>query len=172
VGKNVELKARLGSLNSARETAQRLCGQATTTMRQVDTYFRGANGRLKLRVIDEDRAELIWYEREDAADAISSDYRIVEIVDWDGLSESLELAYGLDCRVAKTRELFLFENVRIHLDQVETLGPHLEFEAVLGPSHDEAEGHRLVARLQREFSLTPGQMIDCSYSDLIRDRQP
>ncbi len=43
--------------------------------------------------------------------------------------------------VSKRRRLFLWEGVRIHLDEVEDLGNFVEFEAVLPQAGDLATAH-------------------------------
>jgi adenylate cyclase class IV len=47
-------------------------------------------------------------------------------------------------RGPQRREIYLYHNVRIHLDEVEDLGTFLEFEAVLGPNVDDALGRAQV----------------------------
>ena len=52
---NIELKARLASLETAREVASRLATERLEDQRQVDTYFHCREGRLKLREIGRER---------------------------------------------------------------------------------------------------------------------
>ena len=80
-GQNVELKARIADLDGAREVARRLCGGLPETLRQVDTYFRCTEGRLKLREIEGQQAQLIAYERSDNLSSRPSDYCIVDVAD-------------------------------------------------------------------------------------------
>ena len=70
--------------------------------------------------------------------------------------------------VRKTRELWLLDNVRIHLDTVDGLGTFLELEAVVGPSHDEARCHAQVDALLPAFGVTERDCVRASYSDLLR----
>jgi adenylate cyclase class IV len=166
-GQNVELKARIADLDGAREIARRLCGGPAEVLRQVDTYFRCTKGRLKLREIDGRQAQLIGYERSDAAKPRTSDYHIANIADPAPLRAALVTALGVLVVVEKLREVSLYRNVRIHLDRVERLGTFLEFEAVLSPAQSRAEGEQLVQELSREFRLAPGTLIAGSYSDLV-----
>ena len=69
--------------------------------------------------------------------------------------------------VRKTRRLFLHENVRIHLDEVEGLGNFLEFEAVLEEGQDEADGYAQLETLQRDFKIHDEAIVGTSYSDLL-----
>ena len=64
--------------------------------------------------------------------------------------ESLEAALGVTCVVEKERRLFLFENVRIHLDDVAHLGCFVELESVLAsPEGVETDAEQDSARPRR-----------------------
>lgn len=166
--RNIELKARLPSLSAARAVAERIATQYLGVQRQIDTYFVAAHGRLKLREIDEPRlAQLVWYDRTNTSDAKSSDYRLVEVANPSELKAALAAAMGVRLAVDKRREIFLYENVRIHLDEVVGLGTFLEFEAVLNAGIDDRRGHEQVAWLREQFSIGDSQLIDVSYSDLL-----
>jgi len=167
---NVELKARLRDLSAARRIATQLASLPVEQLRQSDTYFGCAHGRLKLREIHGRHAELIAYDRPDHHDARTSQYRISPVADGASFKELLATALGVLVVVEKERELYLHENVRIHLDQVAGLGDFLEFEAVLRSSAELDEGHRKVARLSAAFGLAPGDLVASSYSDLLLGR--
>jgi adenylate cyclase class 2 len=168
--RNIEIKARLGNLDRARQTARRLATSYLGTQHQVDTYFHAARGRLKLREIDGLSAELVWYERPDAAGAKASDYVLVPVTDPHALKQVLAAALGVRAVVDKRREVYLIENVRVHLDEVVGLGTFLEFEAVLGSDCDDAQGHHLVERLCREFDISTEDLVSGSYSELVLKR--
>jgi predicted adenylyl cyclase CyaB len=76
-------------------------------------------------------------------------------------------ALGMLAIVEKKRTLFLWKNVRIHLDEVTDLGSFIEFEAVLSDGHDEADGHNKIAFLQQEFSIARSDLIETSYLDIV-----
>ncbi len=72
--------------------------------------------------------------------------------------------------VVKRRRLFVWENVRIHLDDVEGLGTFIELEAMVGPglnSPDEAA--EKVARLRSELAIADDALVAVGYSDLLLD---
>jgi len=165
--RNIELKARLEDLDAAREVAEAVATKRLATQHQVDTYFPCRQGRLKLRQIDGLSAQLVWYARADEPGPKPSDYVLVPVAHPETLKAALTAALGVRCVVEKRREIFLYHNVRIHLDQVEGLGHFLEFEAVIGPEDDEATGHRRLETLAGRFSLAGGQMLSGSYADMI-----
>ncbi len=94
LARNIELKARLVSLDAARATAARLATEELGLEIQVDTYFVCRQGRLKLRQIDGSRAQFVWYARLDRPDAKASDYRLVSVSEPEPLKAALAEALG------------------------------------------------------------------------------
>lgn len=180
---NVELKARVDSLDRVRKVAARLATEHLGRMLQVDTYFAGCRGRLKLREIEwldansdaaktnaaniNVSAQLIWYERPDQADAKTSRYQLVDIADASGMKVAISEAYGIAKIVEKQRDVFLHHNVRIHLDRVKGLGDFLEFEAVLNSRDEQQRGQQQVAELTAAFGLQTDWLLLGSYSDML-----
>lgn len=167
LARNIELKTRLSDLAAARETARQLATNYVGFQHQTDTYFNCRRGRLKLREIEGQVAQLVAYERPDLVDAKGSDYRLIEVPDANALKAALTATLGVLVVVAKRREIFLIDNVRVHLDEVEGLGVFLEFEAVLSANIDDAAGQHQVAELQQKFKIAPADRIAASYSDLL-----
>jgi predicted adenylyl cyclase CyaB len=168
--RNIELKARLNDLSAARETAKGLATARLGEEIQRDTYFRCARGRLKLREIEGGAGQLIAYQRPDAPDAKASDYRLLSLPDSpssQALRELLATALGILVVVSKKREIFLYHNVRIHLDEVADLGSFLEFEAVVGGEINDARAREQVEWLHRQFPIAEGGLLSHSYSDML-----
>ncbi len=163
----IVLKARVADLAQARAIATRLSGAPAELLEQVDTYFQSTAGRLKLREIAGQPSQLIWYARSNSIQPRPSDYELVPVADAARLKRALESALGIRVVVAKTRELFLYDNVRIHLDQVSRLGAFIEFEAVLGAADKSSVGEQQVNWLAQAFELRPDQIVAESYSDLL-----
>jgi predicted adenylyl cyclase CyaB len=164
--RNIELKARVDSLERVRE-ACRAFAQFSAREQQTDTYFACPIGRLKLRERGELPAQLVAYARPDATAPRASDYWLVPVVEPSLLKAALAAALGVRVVVEKDREVFFYRHVRIHLDRVTGLGDFLEFEAVLGAQDDEREAARLVAELAQRLGVEPADRVECSYSDLL-----
>ncbi len=164
--RNVEIKARVADLDKAREIAKRLATDRLADQHQIDTYFQCQEGRLKLREINGQSAQLIWYIRPNSTDARQSEYYLIDVSQPAALKRALSSALGVRGVVAKRREIYLYENVRIHLDQVQGLGTFLEFEAVLGPGETEAAGHEKVAFLSGQFNLSAKDLLATSYGEM------
>jgi homotetrameric cytidine deaminase len=168
--RNVELKARDADPEATLRRALELGASDEGVLRQRDTYFGRARGRLKLREQEGGRdriAQLIAYQRPDDAQARTSAYRIAEVADPDALREALDSALGTRVVVDKRRHLLLYENVRIHLDDVDGLGSFVELEGVAAPDSDLARENDLVERLRAQLHL--GEPVPVSYSDLLLD---
>jgi adenylate cyclase, class 2 len=144
-----------------------LGAESRGVLSQQDTYFNAVNGRLKLREM-EGKAQLIAYERPDDVGHRTSSYRIVEVENAGGLRNALADALGIQAVVAKKRLLFIWENVRIHLDDVEGLGNFIEFEAVAPPESDLSAETERVRFLREKIEIAGTDLIDVSYCDLIR----
>ena len=168
--RNIELKARIADADAARKRAEAIATERLGIQRQVDTYFHCRNGRLKLREIEGQVAQLIWYARPDAQGPKPSDYQIVAVSDAARLKVALTAALGTRAVVEKRREIFLWHNVRIHLDEVAGQGAFLEFEAVLQPPLDDTAGKAQLEQLARHFGIATADLVSGSYAD-IADRK-
>jgi homotetrameric cytidine deaminase len=169
--RNVELKARDPDPARSLERALALGAEDRGEIRQRDTYFAGARGRIKLREQDPGEDELIQYSRDNSPDARTSSYRRVPTGEADALRAALDDAYGTLVTVTKRRRLLLWERVRIHLDEVEGLGSYLEFEAVADGDSDLSAESEKVERLRRELGIEDEDLIATSYSDLLLSAQ-
>jgi adenylate cyclase, class 2 len=167
IRQNLERKCRLANLASAAKAALRLGAHFHAAESQTDTYFHVAHGRLKLREIDGQSAVLISYDRPDEVAARLSRYYLVPVPDPAGLKAALTAALGVRGVVCKRRAIYLWHNVRIHLDEVDELGTFVEFEAVLSPDDDQATADRRLEELRRELALQPDDYLAPSYADLL-----
>ena len=167
---NIEIKATWEDLRTARRIARSLTTQTLGRLRQRDTYFHGRNGLLKLRETPDRPGELIHYQRPNIASVKRSDYRITHVAHPADLRKTLSDALGIVVVVEKVREVFLWQNVRIHLDRVRRLGTYLEFEAVLRRPSQATAGRRRVTHLLEVFGITPQQFVRVSYADLLREK--
>jgi adenylate cyclase class IV len=167
---NIELKA----VDPDPAASERICRELGAidggVLAQRDTYFGVERGRLKLRE-DTDRAtgELIFYLRGDDSGLRSSRYWRAPTVDPGALASLLEAAHGVVAVIAKRRRLFLFQNVRIHLDAVEGLGDFIELESVLATTGVESvDEARALATVVGALGLDARPSIAHGYLELSR----
>src|SRR3954467_175457 len=143
--RNVELKARDPDPERSLERCVALGAEDRGELRQRATSSAARRGRLKLREQEPGGAELIAYERADAAEARESRYRIAPVADPAALREALAAALGTVAGVERRRHLLVWEGVRIHLDRVDGLGDFVELEGVADAGSDLAREAALVA---------------------------
>jgi predicted adenylyl cyclase CyaB len=165
--RNLELKARHPDLAAAREAVRRLGARPAGIEDQTDTFFQVAHGRLKLREIDGRPAVLIWYDRPDDEGVRSSCYHLVPVEDPAGLRAALAAGLGVRGQVRKCREIFLWHNVRVHLDEVAGLGTFVEFEAVLSATEDETISQARLDRLGEVLAINTSLRVSRAYVDLL-----
>ncbi len=80
--KNLEIKARYAELDLARQRARSLGARDTGVSRDVDTYFRVPQGRLKLRRTEgSPHGTLIYYDRPDLTESRYSEYYLAPVHD-------------------------------------------------------------------------------------------
>jgi len=167
---NVELKAAAADLAATAERCRALGAHDHGVLVQRDTYFAARSGRLKLREHEGGDAELIAYARPDGTEPEQSGYVLAPAADPRALREALDRALGTVVVVAKRRRLFLWEHVRIHLDEVEGLGTFVELEALVGPGlNDLARAQDKLARLRSELAIDDRALVAGGYADLLLD---
>lgn len=171
MARNVEIKARIESLESILPKVAALADKGPIEIIQDDTFFTCMNGRLKLRVFSPMEGELIFYRRPDQAGPKESFYLISPTTAPDVLRESLSLGYGQIGRVRKHRTLFLIGRTRVHLDSVEGLGHFLELEVVLAEGESSEAGVLVAHDLLGKLGISSSQLIEGAYIDLLNEQK-
>ena len=165
--KNIEIKAKVRNIEVLRSKIEDLYNIKAENIFQVDTFFNVEKGRLKLRTFSNTKGELIYYLRNNSAGPKRSDYFIYKTDNPEELKKLLEISLGIRGVVRKKRLLYLVENTRIHLDEVEELGSFLELEVVLNPEQNENEGKQIAKGFMRKLELDEKDLIDLAYIDLL-----
>jgi predicted adenylyl cyclase CyaB len=134
---NIEIKYRANNLIQFEEFLNQQLGICRIYQHsQKDIYFTVPDGRLKLRIEDEKKPHIIRYFRPDVAKTRISNYAIEEVDNPEVAVQKVSTEYPLLAVVEKIRTLYLFKNVRIHLDRVKLLGEFVEFESVIDAHTD------------------------------------
>ena len=178
MAKNLEFKAQCQSLDDFYPRLTDLNATHRETVNQIDTYFylaaqkchsasETSQPRLKLREIDDmPEAWLIYYERPNQEVSRYSQYQLCKITDPSTFKMLLTAALGVKTIVKKQRELWMFNNTRIHLDTVADLGQFVELETVFqGQTESEAVNEH--QHVKATLHLDTANPIAVSYSDLI-----
>lgn len=168
---NVEIKARCGNHDKIRNILTKLNADFKGTDHQIDTYFKVPVGRLKLR---EGTIEnhLIYYQRENQDGPKTSQVTLFQNHPRSSLKSILEKALGILVSVDKTREIYLLDNVKFHLDSVVELGSFIEIEAI---DFDGSIGrdalHNQCEKYMSLLGVSSDDLISHSYSDLLLVRE-
>ena len=170
MSRNIEIKARVEDLDTVAEKVALIADSGPTELEQEDIFFRCDSGRLKLRVFSDGSGELIYYRRADQGGPKESFYLRSPTSVPDILGESLTLAYGQAGRVVKHRTLYVVGRTRVHLDAVQGLGRFLELEVVLRDDESSQAGIVEALGLMERLGVTPEQLIDGAYVDLLARR--
>jgi predicted adenylyl cyclase CyaB len=164
---NFEFKARAENLASLENKLLELHPEFVGEDLQTDTYFNVAKGRLKLREGNIENS-LIYYERQDAADAKVSHIILYKHPADASLKEILIKVHGVKVVVKKVRRIYFIENVKFHFDTVDPLGNFIEVEAI------DSTGEIGIETLKEQcqefadlFRIKDSDYESHSYSDLL-----
>lgn len=166
---NIEIKARLRDREGVERTARKL-GACVGMDHQIDTYFRSPRGRLKLRESSPGGAQLVPYLRPDQSGPKRSDYLVVPVADPVLCKRLFSEILGVDIVVDKMRTIYLIENVRVHIDDVNGLGQFFELEAVYDDPQRERKERQKVRMLLKKFGIADDDLIEGSYREMIKER--
>jgi predicted adenylyl cyclase CyaB len=166
---NIEIKARVRDFPALKRRAETLSDSPLEVIPQEDTFFITPKGRLKLRVLAPDRAQLVYYERPNQDGPKRSDYFIFNTTDPENLKTALSLALGVRGMVKKTRYLYLVGQTRVHLDDVEGLGYFMELEVVLRGDQSDMDGQAIAHDLMKKLGIEPTDLIESAYMDLLEN---
>ena len=164
--RNMEIKARYQRTRHADEILAQIGARFDKIETQTDTYFDVDNGRLKIRERDTGDPQLIQYFRKDEEGPRPSYYELVHLKNVDKVKETLDREHGIRVIVKKKREIWIWENVRIHFDIVEHHGDFIEFEAVLEDEKYLPVEQQKVEWLMKKFGIQRKDLIVHSYGDM------
>lgn len=164
---NIEIKARTNKADSIRVFLLNNDADFKGVDDQVDTYFKSATGRLKLRQGNIENS-LIYYEREDAYTPKQSNCTVIPVTDGQGLKSILSASIGVKTIVKKKREIYFIQNVKFHLDSLEGLGNFVEIEASNKIIDLPVEKLKEQCNYyMKAFDLKEEDLVHQSYSDMI-----
>jgi len=167
---NIEIKARVRDFPDLQARAAAVSDAPLQVIPQEDTFFHVPRGRLKLRLLAPDHAQLVYYERPDQDGPKRSNYHIFETNDPENLKTALTLALGVRGVVRKRRYLYLAGQTRIHLDDVEGLGHFMELEIVLRDGQSDAEGQAVARALMTRLGVREEDLLEGAYMDLLEQK--
>jgi adenylate cyclase, class 2 len=164
---NIEIKARTDKPDRIRQYLTETGAEYRGIDRQIDTYFKVDNGRLKLRQGNIEN-NLIYYSRAETSGLKQSEVEMVKSGDAEGLKNVLTKALSVKTVVSKEREIYYISNVKFHIDKVDGLGSFVEIEASNRFEDVPEEKLRQQCRkYMEEFGIGEEDLINKSYSDMV-----
>lgn len=110
---------------------------------------------------------MILYFRADEGGPKLSTYHKIDLDEPKEMEHILAESVGIKGEVRKHRHLFLHEQTRIHLDDVEGLGHFLEFEIVLKSNQSVEEGTAIANDMMKVFEIEEKDLIKGAYMDKL-----
>ena len=162
---NVECKCSLNDPDLARLIVRKIGALRVGVVEQTDTYYKLAEGRLMRRETPNERTGYIHYHRIDRVVPKLSHYLIYT-------EQQAAARFGTRSlvpwvTVSKSREIWLYRNAHVHIDEVEALGAYLEIEALVTPTNHVGHAHRLIGEIRTKLQPALGELISTSYADLV-----
>jgi adenylate cyclase, class 2 len=167
---NIEIKAKHNNIAFVRQYLHAHNAQFIGTDHQIDTYFNTQTGRLKLRQGNIENA-LIHYDRANDAGPKKSVVTMMPVQDSEKLKAILQISNGIKVVVDKQREIYFIDNVKFHIDEVQSLGGFVEIEAI------DKDGTIGIALLQKQcadyitaLQIEESNLMQHSYSDMLMEK--
>lgn len=162
---NVEFKCELRDPALARIIAAQIGARHVGLLKQIDTYYRVPDGRLKKRECEGEPTEFIFYHRLNRSRPKLSHFTIYSAEEARARFGEKELPSWVV--VTKQRDLWMYAGVRLHIDRVEGLGSYFEAEALVTPAQHVGRCHEAIADVRKHFAPALGELIATSYCDLL-----
>lgn len=162
---NLELKIKVGSHSKLEKILTENNAEFKGTLIQKDIYYKVKHGLLKLR-IENGKHTLIKYLRDESGKRWSN-YELLELVGKNP-ARYLEDILTVETIVEKKRKLYLYDNTRIHLDDVKGLGKYLELETLL--VDDKINATKRFEHVKKMLVIENVEQIRASYKNLLKTK--
>ncbi|MCK5044410.1 class IV adenylate cyclase [Candidatus Parcubacteria bacterium] len=169
-GIDIEIKAVFEDHNKIRDIISQKGAKLIGVFDMEDIYFNVPHGRLKARAGDI-KDILIQYNRENISTPKKSEFLVSVIQKDSNIIPSLSKALGVKVIVRKKREIWILDNIRFHIDNVEELGKFIEIEARGESDDDLPKLKKQIKEFLDLFNIEEDNFIKGSYSDLILQNQ-
>ncbi|XP_033323947.1 uncharacterized protein LOC117219136 [Megalopta genalis] len=170
--RNIEIKAKISDPENKISLTKQITDSECKIIKQHDTFFKVAEGRLKLREFEDGSGELLYYKRSNILGPKLCDYKKTSLNPdaCTGVKNILTESNGCLGIVKKTRKLYMVGETRVHIDDVEGLGNFMELEVVLSDDSTIEEGEKIAQDLMTKLSIQKEDLIANAYIDLLLDK--
>lgn len=166
----IEFKAKLKNKDKSKAKLLNVCrADYIGEYQQLDTHFKVPKGHLKLRQLaGVNSSHLIYYEREMLKGPKESKAWIAKIIDPEALRILLQKFLPITAVVNKHREIYICDDIQIHLDEVEGLGSYIEFEVeVQNKLQTKKLAQDSLSEFMKILNINDQDLEEASYSDLL-----
>lgn len=161
---NLELKVKTDGHKFYKDKLSEIDAKFVHILTQKDIYYKCSSGLLKLR-IEGDNQTLIKYKRDEKnGEDRWSNYELLEILST-GADKYFEDFLQVETIVEKKRHLYLFNNTRIHLDEVKEAGTFLELETLVLDGMEDAKNR--FDEIKLLLNLNELKELKKSYRDIM-----
>ncbi|MEM1422409.1 MAG: class IV adenylate cyclase, partial [Planctomycetota bacterium] len=162
---SVEWKAEVRDPSIVRALVRRMGGVCASVADQSDTYYRVIDGTLLKREVEGEPPEFVHYVRPPGVRPRHARFTLYS-------EEQAAERFGVRplpvwVVVEKRRECWLLDGVRIHLDNVESLGTFVELEVLVTPDQRPDAGEEKIARLRERLGPFVGEPVARGYAELL-----
>jgi predicted adenylyl cyclase CyaB len=163
---NLELKVKLKSFNQIKKLLSKINAEFVGVLKQTDIYYKNKEGLLKLR-IENGEQSIIKYLRDEKKQDRFSNYKVLRFSQGNA-AEFLKSIFKVEAVVNKKRYLYMYDNTRVHLDNVKGLGYFLELETLV--VNGKADARKRYNNIITLLSLDKYEELRKSYRDLIMSK--
>ena len=164
---NLELKIKLKSHRKSLKILNNIGAENKGFLNQKDIYYSIPEGLLKLR-IENGNESLIFYNRNELRKNRWSEFDYIKFSEY-GSEKLFNKIFETEIIVQKKRQLFLYNNTRIHLDTVKMLGTFLELETLVIKGKSDAQ--KRFKHILNLLEIQDLPEIRKSYRDLMIEKK-
>ncbi|TMS33953.1 hypothetical protein L596_001631 [Steinernema carpocapsae] len=168
--KSITMKARVDDANFEEMSGAIFCftdsqGESAT---QSDVYFKVSHGRMKLRVNcpSQNYGTLIHYKQNYRSGINISEARVTSLDDVHPIRNTLTTALGVLGTIEKERRVYVKNNIRINLDDIDKLGLFVYIE-VFTEEQDVTAPMKTVMDIQKLLGIEDKDVVAQSYIDML-----
>ena len=162
---NLELKVKVNSHAKFIKSLKAAKAEYRGILKQKDVYFKVRKGIVKLRV-EKNTYTMVKYFRDEKGSRWSN----YELLKLEGADPEKYIRQILDVEVVveKNRKFWLYNNTRVHLDDVKGLGKFLELETLFTSTRRDAE--KRFKDTVELLGLDLSKQIYASYKNLLKEK--